>query len=181
MADPWQRGRGSSRLWASGGASARSSASNAGGPPPRHCVLDPSGSPRGRGPAAWEGDQSFQVRVITGSRDRDHSRRHAPQVPLAISEPSRPRLSEAALATGNEKREEAHLIAGSAYPVYELRNPIRVSSGCTGTTRAEPMVLRRHPRSWSSLMLMETISVAASVITSVAVSGASSLSRAPGE
>src|SRR5262249_60606007 len=42
-----------------------------------------------------------------------------PQFPLVTSEPFRPHLSEAILATGSEKREQAGLLARRTYPMDE--------------------------------------------------------------
>jgi hypothetical protein len=83
-----------------------------------------------------------------------------------------------ALVAGASPRGATGSLLSPLHANANFRNPIRASSGCIGAKRTEPMVLRQRPRSCSSLMLMETICVAASIITSVAVNGASSLSRA---
>src|SRR5215475_5901199 len=58
-----------------------------------------------------------------------------PQLPLVTSEPFRPHLSEAILATGSEKREQASLRASRTYPIDE---PQKSNSGQLRMYRHQP-------------------------------------------
>src|SRR5262249_10178022 len=107
--------------------------------PPYH-VLCPVGPPHRRPSMTREcivqvlADAGGSCRILEPMSERmEHTCFvRDPQLPLVTSEPFRPRLSEAALGTGSEKRKEPSLRASRSYPVNKLQ---KSNSGQIGMYR----------------------------------------------